>query len=104
MAAHAKLSPSSANRWMVCTAAPQACAAVRDESSEAADFGTFCHEIAARALVNGKDATSWLGRSSDCGRFEIDAETADHISFVIEALKPHGEELELMGRGAGSPT
>jgi len=82
---------------MACTAAPQACAGVRDESSEAADFGSFCHDIAARALSGGKDATSWLGRSSDCGRFEIDAETADHIQTYLDAVRfaldVHGGEL-----------
>tara|TARA_R110002110_G_scaffold158976_3_gene356615 strand:- start:13943 stop:15022 length:1080 start_codon:yes stop_codon:yes gene_type:complete len=82
---------------MVCTAAPQACAGAPDDSSEAADFGTFCHDIAARALDAGKDASSYLGRSSDCGRFEFDEETADHLQTYLDAVRfahdVHGGEL-----------
>ena len=30
----------------------------------------------------------------------LDTELADHILFIIEALRPHGEELGLLGTGA----
>jgi len=87
MAAHAKLSPSSAHRWMVCTASPQACVGAPDESSEAADFGTFCHLVAALSLDNECDADVYIGRRSECDRFAIDAETAGHIQTYLDAVR-----------------
>lgn len=56
--AHARLSPSDAKRWSSCLAsiAFQEANAhrVRDDSSSFADFGTECHEEAAKVLLKQK--------------------------------------------------
>lgn len=46
MRAHAKLSPSAAARWLVCTAAPALEAELPDKTSEYAEEGTFAHSVA----------------------------------------------------------
>tara|TARA_S200002703_G_scaffold158798_1_gene170153 strand:+ start:8340 stop:9503 length:1164 start_codon:yes stop_codon:yes gene_type:complete len=94
MSAHAKLSPSSSPRWTICTASPEACKDIPDESSEAADEGTFFHDIAARALKPlskgegpAKPAMSFLGRKSECGRFIVDEDAANHIQEYLDAVE-----------------
>lgn len=60
--AHAKLNPSSAYRWSVCTAAPGLEAALPDTSSEAADWGTANHLLASTCLSEGKNPVDFLGQ------------------------------------------
>lgn len=45
MAEHARLSPSAAERWLTCTAAPQLEAGFPDRPSEYAEEGTLAHEL-----------------------------------------------------------
>lgn len=59
---HANLSPSSAHRWSVCTAAPNEEAGKPDDAGEAADWGTAAHFISALCLDSGADPWSYLGR------------------------------------------
>lgn len=54
--AHHKLSPSSAHRWMVCTASVAATADIPDRGSAYADEGTLAHELAA-AILTGREAS-----------------------------------------------
>jgi len=56
--AHAKLSASSSDRWLNCTAAPTMEAAYPDERSEFAAEGTRAHELAERCLRAGRDTAS----------------------------------------------
>jgi hypothetical protein len=49
--AHAKLSPSSAHRWIRCTASPKAEEGFPDQSSSFAEEGTYAHAVAAN-LIN----------------------------------------------------
>lgn len=62
MAYHAKLSPSSADRWTSCTASVDAQEGIKDDGSEAARDGTACHQMSAEILQHGFDAQSYLGR------------------------------------------
>lgn len=50
MAAHALLSPSSAHRWINCTAAPRLEANVEDTGSSFAEEGTLAHAYCAKKL------------------------------------------------------
>lgn len=55
--AHARLSPSSASRWMTCPGSAALCDGEDDEGSDYAAEGTAAHELAERILLgaNGKD-------------------------------------------------
>ncbi len=62
MAKHAKLSPSSADRWVSCTASIDAQHGIPNESSEASRDGTMCHQMSEEVLRDGIDPQSYLGR------------------------------------------
>lgn len=59
---HAKLSPSSAERWTSCTASVNAQEGIPNESSEASRDGTMCHQMSEEVLRDGTDPQSYLGR------------------------------------------
>lgn len=59
MTSHAKLSPSSAHRWMNCTGSIILEKNIADTTSEHADEGTAAHFLASECLEQGKDATDF---------------------------------------------
>lgn len=56
MAEHAKLSPSSSDRWLACPATLVRAVGVVDEGSDASAEGTAAHALAERCLKNGTSA------------------------------------------------
>lgn len=68
--AHAKLSPSSAHRWMECPGSVRLSEGIERGSSVFADEGTAAHELAAHCLTHGFDASRFTGQFID-----IDAHT-----------------------------
>lgn len=52
MAKHARLSPSSADRWTTCTASPAAQDGIPNTNSDASRAGTVCHQIAEECLLD----------------------------------------------------
>jgi len=88
---HAKLSPSSAHRWMVCHGSVELVARAPDRDSSYAREGTFVHEIAARCLTEKKDANSFLNVKSRNpnkpdldGEFTFTEEMAGHVNNYVE--------------------
>lgn len=63
MAKHARLSPSSADRWTTCTASPAAQDGIPNTNSDASRMGTVCHQIAEECLLDEfKSPFDYVGR------------------------------------------
>jgi hypothetical protein len=60
---HAVLSPSGADRWMVCPGSVRLSEGMPDTSSKAADEGTAAHFMAAECLIAKVDAIVHLGKT-----------------------------------------
>jgi len=65
MTGHAKLSPSSAHRWMACPGSVALCDGLADVSSKHAELGTFAHDVAADCLECDTDAATWVNGKAD---------------------------------------
>lgn len=105
MAKHARLSPSSADRWTTCTASPAAQDGIPNTNSDASRMGTVCHQIAEECLLGvDVEPMDYFGRKFV---FYYLAETeqhhtewADDISDMVwnligtpEAVVPVTEEM-----------
>lgn len=83
---HAKLSPSSSERWMVCAAAPRREAGLPNSSSPASRWGTACHSVLEDALLSGERPTP--------------LSTDKHWSPLDEETQKIGELREMMDTAA----
>jgi len=61
MSTHAKLSPSSAVRWMTCPGSVALSEGIEDTGSSAASEGTMMHTVAAHCLLANTDAAKYIG-------------------------------------------
>ena len=95
MSAHARLSPSSSERWINCPASPAVAATYPPSSSEFADEGTAAHTLASWCLEGDKDAAAFLGRiieveardGTEARRFEVDEEMAEHVQGYLDRTR-----------------
>ena len=61
---HARLSPSSADRWTSCTASPAAQDGIPNENSDASRQGTTCHQMQEELLLNKDlEPQNYIGRT-----------------------------------------
>lgn len=84
MAAHAKLGPSSAERWWACPGSIRASEGMRNESGVFAAEGTAAHGLAAYCLEHGFDAARFLDGVSGPNGPVDDAEADKETLFDID--------------------
>lgn len=86
MTTHAKLSPSSAVRWMTCPGSVTLSEGIPDKAGKFADEGTDAHELAAVCLGEGTDASSYLGVAMEKGHI-VDTDMAMHVQTYIDYVR-----------------
>lgn len=108
MANHARLSPSSAERWMTCPGSVALCDAIQDVGSEYADEGTAAHFLAAACLSSGLHPSEFLGQSivvdkaggtgfdAENGQYEVDVDMAGHVNHYVQAVRAHAKDCQLL--------
>lgn len=112
MTSHAKLSPSSAHRWMNCAGSMVLEKDHPDSSSEHADEGTAAHFLASECLEHGKNATdflnqmiqitsgnaTWKDQTDEVGHsfFNVDLEMSEYIQIYLDAVRSQAEGNELL--------
>jgi hypothetical protein len=80
MADHARLSPSSAERWMTCPGSVSLSAGVVDSGSRAAAEGTACHKMLEAWAKKGIPPRTWSGRSITV----VEGEGPSSVVTVVE--------------------
>ncbi|MER8924286.1 DUF2800 domain-containing protein [Mesorhizobium sp. M0859] len=98
MTAHARLSPSGADRWSTCTASVALLDRLRGngtiperDSSEWASEGTVAHEVREICLDFGLDPHHFVGAviSADGFTYTVDESMADHLQTGIDWVREH---------------
>ncbi len=96
--AHARLAPSSCDRWFDCTASVGLIEELRAagriperESSEYAAEGTVAHEVRESSLEFGLDPHHFVGAtiSADGYTFVVSEDMADHLQTGIDWVRQH---------------
>ncbi|HAV6206242.1 TPA: DUF2800 domain-containing protein [Acinetobacter baumannii] len=112
MTAHAKLSPSSAHRWMRCAGSVILEKDLPDSSSEHADLGTAAHFLASECLEQEKNAADfegdtivifkgnahWICESQNTvsSFFTVDAEMVENVQVYLDAVRTQAEGNQLL--------
>ncbi len=101
MADHAKLSPSSAHRWMACPGSVALESTQPDTSSASATEGTLAHALAAVCLEDEHDAALFVGnvfKYTDHGvdrEAIITGEMATNVQVYIDAIRSYARDGEM---------
>lgn len=95
--AHATWAASATARNWHCPGALALSQGVVDRESEAAAWGTACHQISEKCLRSGKDATDFIGETEGTERFkfEVDDEMAttaqEYVDYVRKTVSFNGD-------------
>lgn len=93
---HASWSASASARNFLCPGALALTLHLPDRTSEAADWGTVCHELGEMCLRDGGDADRFIGttRKGKAHSFEVDEEMAEtaqvYVDYVLRVWKGTG--------------
>ena len=77
---HARLSPSSASRWMQCPGSIRECSGIVEEASPYAAEGTAAHALLEYCLQNSLAPESFIGQTFN--DFEVTREMADAVGVA----------------------
>lgn len=86
---HATWSASSTERNWACPGALALTMNLPERTSEAADWGTACHQVAEKCLRSGKDAADFIG-TTEKGKeysFEVDDEMAETAQMYVDYVR-----------------
>lgn len=88
---HAKLSASSASRWLACPGSVALSAGLPNVSSEYAAQGAAAHWIAAACQNDGGSPDRWLGKTALVEGFEIalDEELVGAVKMFLDYIAEH---------------
>lgn len=87
--AHATWSASASDRLWACPGSLALTAGLPDKESEAAAWGTACHQLAEKCLRGGKDAVEFLGATENTKEhsFVVDDEMAETAQVYIDYVR-----------------
>lgn len=87
--AHATWSASASDRLWACPGSLALTAGLRDKESEAAAWGTACHQISEKCLRGGKDAIEFLGTTETTKEhsFVVDEEMAETAQVYVDYVR-----------------
>ena len=87
MSGHAKLSPSSAARWMTCPGSVTLSEGIEDTSSSNANEGTMMHAFAAKCLETGTDAAGYVGQTDKETGLILQDKQAKDVQFYVDHVR-----------------
>jgi len=93
---HATWSASATERNWNCPGALALTMDLPESTSEAADWGTCCHQIAEACLREGRDAAEWIGQTVTGKKysFECDDEMAETTQVYVDYVRGRMAEYE----------
>lgn len=92
---HAKLSPSSAHRWMKCPGSVALCELLPPTTNSAAEEGTAAHWVLESCIKDpGLDPNDLVGDVAPNG-WDVDEDMVEHVAGVLEYLENEYGETSL---------
>ncbi|WP_018694529.1 DUF2800 domain-containing protein [Algicola sagamiensis] len=101
---HARLSASSAHRWMACPASIQMEEGIPDTTSAHAEEGSAAHHLAEQCLKQAVDAKAFIGTTFDAyPNYPVDEEMAEYVQVYLDLVRSYPGELMIEKRVDFSP-